>query len=100
MEMNHMAQLAMTHLLRCVRDLASGLALPEVGIDVEYTSSLMTAALLRTRVSQKFYSLRLRIVEECLGSFAKDAISYAAQDEARVIQTISISNSFCWNSHL
>ena len=88
----------MTHLLRCVRDLASGLALPEVGIDVEYASSLVdqaievTEALVRRRVSQKFYSLRLRVVEECLGPFAKDAISYAAEDEARVIQIVQKAN--------
>ena len=78
---------AMTHLLRVVRDLASGLALPHVGVDVEFASSLVeqavdvTETMVRRRVAQKFFALRLYVIQECLAPFARDAMAFPQQDD-------------------
>jgi hypothetical protein len=53
------------------------LALPEVAIDVELASSLvdqtvgLTKTMVRRRVDQKFYTLRLRVTNDCLAPFVK-----------------------------
>lgn len=68
---------AMTLLLQSVRQLASGLALPEVAIDAELASSLveqtvgLTEAMVRRRVDQKFYTLRLLVIQNCLAPFCE-----------------------------
>mmetsp|Transcript_11566 Transcript_11566/g.24382 ORF Transcript_11566/g.24382 Transcript_11566/m.24382 type:complete len:997 (-) Transcript_11566:55-3045(-) len=72
--------LALAHLLRSVRELASGLALPEVGLDVSLASTLvdqtveLTEMLVRRRVVVKFYGLREVVVKECLGSLVREVV--------------------------
>ena len=71
---------ATTRLLESVRQLASGLALPEVAIDLDLASSLveqavgLSEAMVRRRVDQKFYSLRFRVIEEILAPFCRKAL--------------------------
>eukprot|EP00545_Synedropsis_sp_CCMP1620_P013206 CAMPEP_0119005550 /NCGR_PEP_ID=MMETSP1176-20130426/1791_1 /TAXON_ID=265551 /ORGANISM="Synedropsis recta cf, Strain CCMP1620" /LENGTH=1090 /DNA_ID=CAMNT_0006957377 /DNA_START=16 /DNA_END=3288 /DNA_ORIENTATION=+ len=90
---------AMTHLLRAVRDLASGLALPDVGIDVDFASGLVeqavvvTETMVRRRVAQKFINLRCSVVLECLAPFAKDAIAHVSESEsARVVEIVQMAS--------
>jgi hypothetical protein len=72
-------QVAMTILLQSVRQLASGLALPEVAMDATLASTLvdqtvgLTEAMVRRRVDQKFYSLRVQVLDDCLAPFCKQA---------------------------
>ena len=78
---------ALGHLLQSVREVASGLALPEVGLDVEAASGLvdqtieMTEGMVRRRVTRRFRSLRVRVIKDCIIPFAKDAISQQAVEE-------------------
>jgi hypothetical protein len=71
---------ATTLLLESVRQLASGLALPEVAIDLDLASSLveqavgLSEAMVRRRVDQKFYTLRFRVIEEILAPFCRKAL--------------------------
>jgi hypothetical protein len=90
---------AMTHLLRAVRDLASGLALPDVGIDVDFASGLVeqavvvTETMVRRRVAQKFINLRCSVVLECLAPFAKDALAHTSDGEtARVAEIVQMAS--------
>jgi len=77
---------ATTLLLESVRQLASGLALPEVAIDLELASSLvdqavgLSEAMVRRRVDQKFYTLRFRVIEDCLAPFCRKALQDPALD--------------------
>ena len=72
--------IALSHLLRSVRELASGLALPEVGLDVSIASALvdqtveLAEMLVRRRVAMKFNELRAVVVKECLASFVNEVI--------------------------
>ena len=78
---------ALGHLLQSVREVASGLALPEVGLDVEAASGLvdqtveMTEGMVRRRVTRRFRSLRVRVIKDCIVPFARDAISQQALEE-------------------
>jgi hypothetical protein len=78
---------AMTLLLHSVRELASGLALPEVGINIDFASNLvdqtieLTEAIVRRRIDQKFYNLRIRVVQECLRDFVHDAFVQPEEGE-------------------
>ena len=78
---------ALGHLLRSVREVASGLALPEVGLDVEAASGLvdqtveMTEGMVRRRVTRRFRGLRLRVIKDCIVPFARDAISQQPLEE-------------------
>lgn len=78
---------ALGHLLQSVREVASGLALPEVGLDVEAASGLvdqtveMTEGMVRRRVTRRFRSLRVRVIKDCIVPFARDAISQHAMEE-------------------
>ena len=71
---------AMTHFLHSVRGFASGLALPQVGVDPQFASGLIeqaveiTESMVRRRVAQKFFSLRLRVVKDCIRPFTEEAI--------------------------
>lgn len=64
--------IALSHLLRSVRELASGLALPEVGLDVSIASTLvdqtveLAEMLVRRHVAMKFHRLRGVVVTDCL----------------------------------
>ena len=68
----HQVSIALGHLIRSIRELASGLALPEVGLDVLLASTLvdqtmeLAEMLVRRLVSRKFHQLRSVVVTECL----------------------------------
>ena len=69
---------SMATLLLSVRQLASGLTLvPHGAVPPEVASSLveqtvgLTETMVRRRVDQKFYSLRLRVVEDCFSPFCQ-----------------------------
>ena len=70
--------IALSHLLRSVCELASGLALPEVGLDVSVASTLvdqtvkLAEILVKRCVSMKFRNLRGVVVTECLASLVKE----------------------------
>mmetsp|Transcript_13362 Transcript_13362/g.29025 ORF Transcript_13362/g.29025 Transcript_13362/m.29025 type:complete len:1129 (-) Transcript_13362:141-3527(-) len=72
--------IALSHLLRSVRELASGLALPEVGLDFSLASTLfdqtvdLAEMLVRRRVAMKFNELRVVVVKECLAPLVKEVI--------------------------
>ena len=86
---------ALSRLLRSVRELASGLALPEVGLDVETASGLvdraveLTETLVRRRIASRFRGLRSAVVRDCLGPLVErvvgvgDGDSQAAQEEEK-----------------
>jgi hypothetical protein len=67
-------------LLESVRQLGSGLSLPEVAIDLDFAADLvdqaveLSEAMVRKRVEQKFYTLRFRVIEECLSPFCRNAL--------------------------
>ena len=71
---------AMKQLLQTVRELASGLALPDVGVNADFASRLVeqavevTETMARRRVAEKFVSLRIRVVKECFGPFVKKSV--------------------------
>lgn len=76
----HHVSVALSHLIRSVRELASGLALPEVGLDVSIASSLvdqaveLTEMLVRRRVAAKFYGLRVTVVRDCLAPLVAEIV--------------------------
>lgn len=76
---------AMTHFLHAVRGFASGLALPQVGVDPQFASGLIeeavviTESMVRRRVAQKFFSLRLRVVKDCISPFVDEAIQFSVK---------------------
>jgi hypothetical protein len=99
---------ALSLLVQSVRELASGLALPEVGINVEYASTLvdqvmeLTESMVRRQVDQKFHDLRLGVVRECLLPFASRAVEereHASKDGKpalpQIIQIASTTLSDC-----
>ena len=67
----------LSDLVRSVREVASGLALPEVGLDMEIASSFVEEAvgtieaMVRRRVRQKFVLLRVRVLKDCIVPFVK-----------------------------
>jgi vacuolar protein sorting-associated protein 51 len=71
---------ATSMLVESVRQLASGLSLPEVAINLELSSGLveraiqLSEAMVRRRVDQKFYSLRFRVIENCLLPFCRNLL--------------------------
>ncbi|KAL3794719.1 hypothetical protein ACHAW5_003728 [Stephanodiscus triporus] len=80
---------ALSHLLRSVRELASGLALPEVGLDVSVASTLvdqtveLAEILVRRRVSMKFNKLRSVVVTECLAPLVKEVVQPGKRDDVK-----------------
>ena len=83
---------AMNLLLQSVRQLASGLALPEVGIPVDLASLLvdqtvsLTETMVRRRVDQKFHALRFRVVKDCLEPFCRKSIEQHQDKDSSVNQ--------------
>jgi len=71
---------ALVLLVEDVRELASGLTLPEVGISPDYAAQLLdqamelTESMVRRRVDQRFHDLRLSVVKDCLVPFAHKAV--------------------------
>jgi len=91
---------AMSILLHAVRDLASNLSLPEIGLSVDLTADLveqaseLTETLVRRRVEQKFCDLRLRVITECLVPFAKRAAGgVEGSEQGLEIQVVEIAVS-------
>jgi vacuolar protein sorting-associated protein 51 len=100
---------AMMLLIQSVRQLASGLALPEVGVPLDLASLLvdqaigLTEAMVRRRVEQKFYTLRFRVIKDCLQPLCRNAIEQhkelqsggqgeGAKDPARVLQVVQMAS--------
>lgn len=93
---------AMTYFLHSVRGFASGLALPQVGVDPQFASGLIeqaveiTESMVRRRVAQKFFSLRLRVVKDCIRPFTEEAIKLpegATQSGTpRVVQVVQMAS--------
>ena len=99
---------ALALLVQSVCELASGLALPEVGVSPDYSQKLVeqaaevTESLIRRRVDQKFHALRLSVVQDCLIPFATQAAAEkGSQDDGEkdillaVIQNVSSTLSNC-----
>ena len=89
---------SMSILLTSVRQLSSGLALPEVAIDPELASSLvdqtigLAETMVRRRVDQKFYSLRLSIVEDCLAPFCLNAMQVQESEERALLDVVQMAS--------
>ena len=99
---------ALRILIQSVRELASGLALPEVGMDPEFAFGLveqateLTESMVRRRVDQKFYDLRLNVVQNCLIPFAtrtveerSDTSSDKGSGLSQIVQIASMTLSDC-----
>jgi hypothetical protein len=92
---------ALSILVHSVRELASGLALPEVGISVDYAAKLvdqatdLTESMVRRRVDQKFHALRLSVVEDCLIPFTTRAAAekQSAAETDCMASILQIANS-------
>lgn len=104
---------ALSILLRSVRELASGLALPDVGIrDCDgFANNLvdqamkLTEFMVRRRVDQKFYDLRISVVRDCLIPFTSRAVdvkSTSPEEDSnpsqlpQIVQVASSSLSDCF----
>lgn len=91
----HQISIALSHLIRSVRELASGLALPEVGLDVTIASTLvdqaveLTEMLVRRRVAMKFHGLREVVVRECLAPLVRQIVGFV--EDAEVEQQTPLS---------
>ena len=79
--------LALAHLLRSVRELASGLALPEVGMDLSIASALvdqtveLAEMLVKLRVTVKFHELRGLVLRECLTPLVREVMQADHQSD-------------------
>ena len=89
-------------LLSSVRELASGLALPEIGLDMELASSLVektvgiTESMVKKRVAQKFHLLRIRVLKDSLTPLVEGIIEEecVSTDDAslRTIKKVQAAN--------
>ena len=76
---------ALVVLVDDVRGLASGLAVPTIGISPDYAVRFLdramelTESMVRRRVDQKFQDLRLSVVKECFIPFANRAVEERAR---------------------
>jgi len=97
--------LALSYLLRSVRELASGLALPEVGMDLSIASALvdqtveLAEMLVRVRVSNKFRELRGLVLKECLAPLVREVTQADKADQnedsrpsASLVEMIQLSS--------
>jgi len=87
-------------LVTSVRDIASSLALPEVGLDMEVASGLVeeavgiTESLVRRRVKRKFRLLRVRVIEDCISPFISSVMEDATMaNKETIIRTAQLANS-------
>ena len=73
----------LTRLMKAVRELASGLALPEVGLQVEVCGNLVDRttelcdALIQRYITAHFQELRAKVISNCLVPFSKHVLSVA-----------------------
>lgn len=88
---------ALAVLVQTVREVASALSLPEIGIDPEVSATFveeamqLTDSMVRRRVEQKFQDLRTSVIQECLNPFVERAVSILSKntrDEPVVISEI------------
>jgi hypothetical protein len=100
---------ALAVLVQTVRDVASALSLPELGVDPELAASFvdeamqLTDSMVRRRVEQKFLDLRVNIVKECLQPFIDQAVAIlakppsdtAGEDIQEMVQIASSTLSNC-----
>ena len=72
---------ALTHLIRSTRDLANGLALPEVGIDMSIASGLvdqtveLTETMIQRYIFVCFHTLRSQAIADCISPFIQQSVS-------------------------
>eukprot|EP00934_Nitzschia_sp_Nitz4_P004783 Nitzschia sp. Nitz4//scaffold85_size83877//79620//82799//NITZ4_005244-RA/size83877-processed-gene-0.145-mRNA-1//-1//CDS//3329559182//4773//frame0 len=93
---------AMSTLVVSVRQLASGLSLPEVLVSADFASGLvdqtigLTEAMVRRQVDQKFYSLRMRVVQDCLTPFCHKVVVSPSDVEAvehpRLLESVQLAS--------
>ncbi|KAL3822718.1 hypothetical protein ACHAXA_000983 [Cyclostephanos tholiformis] len=81
--------IVLSHLLQSVRELASGLALPEVGLDVSVASTLVDQAvelaetMVRRRVLIKFNELRGAVILECLAPLVEKVVDSRKRNDVK-----------------
>ena len=95
---------AMLVLVQVVRELASGLSLPEIGVEPEAASGLveqaseLTQSIVRLRVDQKFKALRESVLRESLIPFlerAKGAMDGSRESLSDVVDMANSALSDC-----
>ena len=95
--------IALSHLLRSARELASGLMLPEVGLDVSVVSTLvdrtvdLAEILVRRCVAIKFQELRVVVAKECLAPLVREVVwSNAGRAEDVITEegTLTVKGGF------
>ena len=99
---------ALTVLVQSVREVASALTLPEVGMDTEMAANFvdqalqLTETLVRRRVEQKFQDLRVSVIQECLNPFVEQAagvlqkpLENGTVDISEIVQIASSTLSNC-----
>lgn len=99
---------ALTVLVQTVREVASALSLPEIGIDADLAASFvdqamqLTDSMVRRRVEQKFQDLRVSIIKECLDPFIRQAVPILNKsgqngpvDISEIVQSASSTLSNC-----
>ncbi|CAB9521305.1 protein sorting-associated protein 51 homolog [Seminavis robusta] len=89
---------AMSTLLLAVRELASALSLPEVGVSSDIAAGLVEQAqdlagsVTNARVDRMFHELQLRVLKDCLAPFV-ERITGAGEDQKAQICAIAVSDS-------
>eukprot|EP00977_Amphora_coffeiformis_P025565 scaffold20489_cov159-Amphora_coffeaeformis.AAC.3 len=99
---------ALVILVQTVREVASALSLPEVGVDPEVSAVFvdqamqLTDSMVRRRVEQKFQDLRTSVIQECLNPFIDQAVSILDKsstdrpaDISEIVQAASSTLSNC-----
>lgn len=88
---------ALVLLVQRIKELASGLTLPDIGIDSEYASSVvnqmlhLTETMVHRRVDRKFQDLRLSVIQHCLVPLVEHMVTErlaAIKEEKAVITQI------------
>jgi len=88
---------ALTHLIRSTQELANGLALPEVGIDMEIASSMvdqtveLTESMIQRYISIRFHALRDQAVKDCVVPFLRNIMEGKDLSVAEMIRLASVS---------
>lgn len=87
--------------VRSVRELASRLALPEVGLDMDVASSLVersvgiTESMVKRRVTQKFKLLRVKVLRQCLVPFVDSCkCDDVVEESSRLSKAMQSANNF------
>jgi len=90
----------MIKLVGSMREIASALALPEIGLNVDIASALVeetvaiTESLVRRRVTKMFHSLRCRVLKECLSPFVLSVLKdVKSADQDAIVKTVEKANT-------